>query len=129
MSLLGEFWDFLKIRKKFWLAPILIVLVILVGSLSFWQLLHRLRRTVHLDTLLLGANIHQEADKMSPDKRILGFLKNSEEVLVGSDIDRAGDIVGVYNSGGCFAGCGSVNLYAVLEAVTRATEGNCSPLP
>jgi hypothetical protein len=29
MSLISEFWDFLKIRKKFWLAPILIVLVIL----------------------------------------------------------------------------------------------------
>ena len=24
MSLVGEFWDFLKVRKKFWLAPILI---------------------------------------------------------------------------------------------------------
>jgi len=28
MSLAGEFWDFMKARKKFWLAPILIVLVI-----------------------------------------------------------------------------------------------------
>ena len=29
MSLVREFWDFMKVRKKFWLAPILIVLVIL----------------------------------------------------------------------------------------------------
>jgi hypothetical protein len=29
MSLVGEFWDFMKVRKKFWLAPILIVLVVL----------------------------------------------------------------------------------------------------
>ena len=29
MSLVKELWDFLKVRKKFWLAPILIVLVIL----------------------------------------------------------------------------------------------------
>ncbi|MBM3298644.1 MAG: hypothetical protein FJY85_01665 [Deltaproteobacteria bacterium] len=29
MSLVKEFWDFMKVRKKFWLAPILIVLVIL----------------------------------------------------------------------------------------------------
>jgi hypothetical protein len=29
MSLAGEFWDFMKVRKKFWLAPIIIVLVIL----------------------------------------------------------------------------------------------------
>jgi hypothetical protein len=31
MSLVKEFWDFMKIRKKFWLAPIVIVLVILSG--------------------------------------------------------------------------------------------------
>lgn len=29
MSLVREFWDFMKVRKKYWLAPILIVLVIL----------------------------------------------------------------------------------------------------
>jgi competence protein ComGC len=29
MSLVTEFWDFMKVRKKFWLAPILIVLVLL----------------------------------------------------------------------------------------------------
>lgn len=31
-SLLGEFWAFLKVRKKWWLAPIIIVMV-LVGTL------------------------------------------------------------------------------------------------
>jgi hypothetical protein len=34
MSLVREFWDFLKVRKKFWLAPILIVLVILSGFIA-----------------------------------------------------------------------------------------------
>ncbi|MBI4965203.1 MAG: hypothetical protein HY913_18150 [Desulfomonile tiedjei] len=29
MSLVAEFWDFMKVRKKFWLAPILIFIVIL----------------------------------------------------------------------------------------------------
>ena len=32
MSKLGivkEFWDFLKVRKKFWLAPIVFVLILL----------------------------------------------------------------------------------------------------
>jgi competence protein ComGC len=29
MGLVKEFWGFLKVRKKFWLAPILIVLVLL----------------------------------------------------------------------------------------------------
>jgi len=29
---LGEFWDFLKVRKMWWLAPV-IVLLILVGIL------------------------------------------------------------------------------------------------
>jgi hypothetical protein len=31
-SLLGEIWDFLKVRKAWWLAPI-IVMLILVGGL------------------------------------------------------------------------------------------------
>ena len=31
-SLLGELWDFLKVRKAWWLAPIIIVLI-LVGLL------------------------------------------------------------------------------------------------
>lgn len=28
-SLLREFWDFLKVRKKFWLLPIVMVLLLL----------------------------------------------------------------------------------------------------
>ena len=31
-SLLGEFWDFMKVRKAWWLAPIIIMLI-LVGVL------------------------------------------------------------------------------------------------
>ncbi len=29
LNILKELWDFLKVRKKWWLAPILIVLVLL----------------------------------------------------------------------------------------------------
>lgn len=29
LSILGEFWAFLKVRKKWWLTPIVIVLVLL----------------------------------------------------------------------------------------------------
>ena len=29
LAILKEFWDFLKVRKKWWLAPIIIVLVLL----------------------------------------------------------------------------------------------------
>ena len=29
ISILREFWEFLRIRKKYWLAPIVIVLVLL----------------------------------------------------------------------------------------------------
>jgi len=29
MDLIKDLWDFLKMRKKFWLAPIVIVLVLL----------------------------------------------------------------------------------------------------
>jgi hypothetical protein len=32
LSLLGDFWQFLKVRKKWWLAPIIITLVA-VGAL------------------------------------------------------------------------------------------------
>ena len=32
MSFIKEFWEFLKVRKKYWLSPILIVLV-LFGAL------------------------------------------------------------------------------------------------
>ena len=31
-DLLKDFWDFLKIRKKYWLAP-LIITIVLMGSL------------------------------------------------------------------------------------------------
>lgn len=29
LSIIGEFWDFLKVRKKWWLAPIVLVLLLL----------------------------------------------------------------------------------------------------
>jgi hypothetical protein len=29
VSILKEFWEFLKVRKKFWLAPIVFILVLL----------------------------------------------------------------------------------------------------
>ena len=37
LRVLGEFWRFLRVRKKFWLAPIVLVLVLLgllVASVS-----------------------------------------------------------------------------------------------
>ena len=29
LSILGEFWDFLKVRKKWWLGPIVLILLLL----------------------------------------------------------------------------------------------------
>lgn len=29
LSIVAEFWDFLKVRKKWWLAPIVLTLVLL----------------------------------------------------------------------------------------------------
>jgi len=29
LSIIREFWDFLKVRKKWWLAPIIIFLILL----------------------------------------------------------------------------------------------------
>lgn len=33
MSFLAEFWNFLRVRKKFWLLPVIIMLVVLGGLL------------------------------------------------------------------------------------------------
>jgi hypothetical protein len=35
LGILKEFWDFLKVRKKWWLAPIIIMLLLL-GALIFF---------------------------------------------------------------------------------------------
>tara|TARA_B100000925_G_C21728617_1_gene354086 strand:- start:64 stop:213 length:150 start_codon:yes stop_codon:yes gene_type:complete len=37
MEFLKEFWEFLKVRKKYWLLPILIVLVIFGGLIILAQ--------------------------------------------------------------------------------------------
>ncbi|MCG3175930.1 MAG: hypothetical protein MOGMAGMI_00867 [Candidatus Omnitrophica bacterium] len=37
LSILGEFWQFLKVRKKWWLTPIVITLVLLGALIVFSQ--------------------------------------------------------------------------------------------
>ncbi len=37
MSLLAELWTFLRIRKKFWLLPIIVMMVIFGGLLVLAQ--------------------------------------------------------------------------------------------
>ena len=37
MSFLAELWAFLKARKKFWLLPIILVMLVLGGLLIFAQ--------------------------------------------------------------------------------------------
>lgn len=37
LGLFAEFWEFLKVRKKWWLAPIVVVLVLLGGLLVLTQ--------------------------------------------------------------------------------------------
>ena len=37
MEFLKEFWEFLKIRKKYWLLPIIIVLVLFGGIIILSQ--------------------------------------------------------------------------------------------
>ena len=37
MEFLKEFWEFLKVRKKYWLLPILIVLLIFGGLIILAQ--------------------------------------------------------------------------------------------
>jgi len=33
MSFVGELWAFLKVRKKFWLLPLILVMIVLGGLL------------------------------------------------------------------------------------------------
>lgn len=35
MSFIGDLWGFLKVRKKFWLLPIIVVLVLLSSLIVF----------------------------------------------------------------------------------------------
>lgn len=37
LSILSELWDFLKVRKKWWLAPILVFLLLLGGLIILTQ--------------------------------------------------------------------------------------------
>ena len=37
MSFLKEFWEFLKVRKKYWLFPILLVLLVFGGLIILTQ--------------------------------------------------------------------------------------------
>ena len=37
MSLVRELWDFMKVRKKWWLAPILVTMVLLSALIVFTQ--------------------------------------------------------------------------------------------
>ena len=37
MSFINEFWNFLKVRKKYWLLPIIIVLVLFGGLIVLTQ--------------------------------------------------------------------------------------------
>ncbi len=36
-SILKEFWDFIKVRKRYWLAPIIIILALLSLLIIFAQ--------------------------------------------------------------------------------------------
>lgn len=37
MSFIAELWDFMRVRKKFWLLPILILLALLGGLIVLTQ--------------------------------------------------------------------------------------------
>ena len=37
VGILKEFWDFLKVRKKWWLTPIILVMVLLGALIVFSQ--------------------------------------------------------------------------------------------
>lgn len=37
LSILKEFWEFLRVRKRYWLAPIVIILFLLSLAIVFMQ--------------------------------------------------------------------------------------------
>ena len=37
LDLLKDVWDFLRVRKKYWLAPLIITIVLMGGLLVFTQ--------------------------------------------------------------------------------------------
>jgi len=37
LDLVKDIWDFLKIRKKYWLAPLIITIVLMGGLIVFTQ--------------------------------------------------------------------------------------------
>jgi hypothetical protein len=37
MSFFAEFWDYMKVRKKFWLLPVFTVMIVLGGLLILSQ--------------------------------------------------------------------------------------------
>ena len=37
IDLIKDIWDFLKIRKKYWLAPLIITIVLMGGLIVFTQ--------------------------------------------------------------------------------------------
>jgi len=37
LDLLKDVWDFLKVRKKYWLAPLIITIILMGGLLVFTQ--------------------------------------------------------------------------------------------
>ena len=37
IDLVKDIWDFLKVRKKFWLAPLIITIVLMGGLIIFTQ--------------------------------------------------------------------------------------------
>jgi hypothetical protein len=37
MNLVGEFWSFMRVRKKWWLMPIIVVMVLVGALLVFAQ--------------------------------------------------------------------------------------------
>ena len=37
IDFLGDLWSFMRVRKKFWLAPLLVIMLILGGLIVFAQ--------------------------------------------------------------------------------------------
>ena len=68
LSILGEFWRFLRVRKKYWLLPVCIMMVVFGGADRADQGLGR--RALHLHAVLsAGRHAHPRDFRLLPRQR------------------------------------------------------------
>ena len=72
MSFIKEFWEFLKIRKKYWLFPIIIVLIIFAPTLA--KIAYKFGPPEYFALAIFGLSMLASISSKSPVKNLIGGL-------------------------------------------------------